>query len=98
MTGVQTCALPILDEADKIPVPQGDIIKSEERFCLANENLGNENIIARNQNYKGSQYQYYAKSDKPFVSKGAYGYAHGGFTPQECIIPAYEFATEIRSL
>ncbi len=86
----------ILDEADKIPVPQGDIIKSEERFCLANENLGNENIIVRNQNYKGSQYQYYAKSDKPFVSKGAYGYAHGGFTPQECIIPAYEFATEIQ--
>ena len=53
-----------------------------------------ENIIVRSQKYKDSQYQYYAKSDKPFVSKGAYGYAHGGFTPQECIIPAYEFANE----
>lgn len=84
----------ILDEADKIPVPDGDIIKSEERFCLANDTLGNENIIVRSQKYKESQYQYYAKSDKPFVSKGAYGYAHGGFTPQECIIPSYEFANE----
>lgn len=84
----------ILDEADKIPVPDGDIIKSEERFCLANDTLDNENIIIRSQKYKESQYQYYAKSDKPFVSKGAYGYAHGGFTPQECIIPAYEFANE----
>lgn len=37
----------ILDEADKIPVPDGDIIKSEERFCLANDTLGNENIIVR---------------------------------------------------
>ena len=84
----------ILDEADKIPVPDGDIIKSEERFCLANDTLGNENIIIRSQKYEESQYQYYAKSDKPFVSKGAYGYAHGGFTPQECIVPAYEFANE----
>lgn len=84
----------ILDEADKIPVPDGDIIKSEERFCLANDTLEDENIIVRSQKYKDSQYQYYAKSDKPFVSKGAYGYAHGGFTPQECIIPAYEFANE----
>ena len=84
----------ILDEADKIPVPDGDIIKSEERFCLANDTLDNENIIVRSQKYKESQYQYYAKSDKPFVSKGAYGYANGGFTPQECIIPAYEFANE----
>ena len=84
----------ILDEADKISVPGGDIIKSEERFCLANDTLDNENIIVLNQKYKDSQYQYYAKSDKPFVSKGAYGYAHGGFTPQECIIPAYEFTNE----
>lgn len=84
----------ILDDADKIQIPNGDIIKSEERFCLANDRTDSENIIVRNQDYKGCQYQYYAKSDKPFVSKGAYGYAHGGFTPQECIIPAYEFASD----
>ena len=81
-----------INELNVFPVPDGDIIKSEERFCLANDT--NENIIVWSQKYKESQYQYYAKSDKPFVSKGAYGYAHGGFTPQECIIPAYEFANE----
>ena len=39
-----------------------------------------------------SNYQYYAPTDKPFVSTGAYGYSHGGFTPQECIIPVYELS------
>ena len=34
--------------------------------------MGNENIIVRSQKYKESQYQYYAKSDKPFVSKGGH--------------------------
>jgi hypothetical protein len=48
--------------------------------------------------YFGSNYQYYAKTDKPFVTKGAYGYAHGGFTPQECIIPAYELTTETNDM
>ena len=39
--------------------------------------------------YLDSNYQYYARTDKPFVTRGAYGYAHGGFTPQECIIPVF---------
>ena len=41
-----------------------------------------------------SSYQYYALTDKPFVTRGAYGYAHGGFTPQECIIPAFELTMD----
>ena len=44
--------------------------------------------------YFDSNYQYYAPTDKPFVTRGAYGYAHGGFTPQECIIPAYELTMD----
>ena len=73
---------------------RGKVRETTKKYILANDTLGNENIIVRSQKYKESQYQYYAKSDKPFVSKGAYGYAHGGFTPQECIIPSYEFANE----
>ena len=84
----------ILDEADKIPVPSGDLQKVEERFCLAEEPIPAQHLIERQRDFKDSKYQYYAKSDKPFVSRGVYGYAHGGFTPQECIIPMFEFEQE----
>ena len=84
----------ILDEADKIPVPQGDVMKVEERFCLSENPLLSQQLIERRRDFKESRYQYYAKTDKPFVSRGVYGYAHGGFTPQECIIPMFEFEQE----
>ena len=80
----------ILDEADKEPRPDGTLLKLDERYVLTEEPLNAPNLIERTGRYFDSNYQYYAKTDKPFVTKGAYGYAHGGFTPQECIIPAYE--------
>jgi len=87
----------ILDEADKIPVPKGEMMKLEERFCLAHEVLTPANsvpLVARQDNFLGSEYQCYAQSDKPFRTKGEYGYAHGGFTPQECLVPVYEFGKD----
>ena len=87
----------ILDEADKIPVPKGDMLKLEERFSLANEQLSAASgvgLVCRQDDFCGSEYQYYAQSDKPFRTTGAYGYSHGGFTPQECIIPLYEFGKD----
>ena len=87
----------ILDEADKIPVPDGDIIKSEERFCLANDT--NENIIVWSQKYKESQYQYYAKVGQTVCFQKVHMVTHMvDLLPQECIIPAYEFANENQSL
>lgn len=79
----------ILDEADKEPQPKGNLLKIEERYVLTEEPLKASNLIEMTENYFNSNYQYYAKTDKPFATKGSYGYAHGGFTPQECIIPAY---------
>ena len=32
-----------------------------------------------------------ANSHRPFKSKGVYGFSHGGFTPQEVIIPRFIF-------
>lgn len=85
----------ILDEADKIPVPNGDIKKLEERFCLVNARLqDSKGLVEREDDFCDSACQYYAKSDKPFKTKGVYGYSHGGFTPQECIIPIYEFSQD----
>ena len=84
----------ILDEADKEPRPAGILQKIDERYVLTEDPLQDTNLIERKGRYFDSYFQYYAKTDKPFVTKGAYGYAHGGFTPQECIIPAYELTTE----
>lgn len=84
----------ILDEADKEPRPNGQVMKIEERYVLTDHPLPPSNLIEVEGKYFDSQYQYYARTDKPFVTRGAYGYAHGGFTPQECIIPAYELSVE----
>lgn len=79
----------ILDEADKEPRPEGNLLKIEERYALTVDPLKAPNLIERAESYFNSNYQYYAKTDKPFMTKGTYGYSHGGFTPQECIIPAF---------
>lgn len=84
----------LLDEADKEPRPEGNIQKMEERFVLTEEPLTTSNLMERTDRYFNSNYQYYAKTDKPFKTTGRYGYSHGGFTPQECIIPAYELSIE----
>lgn len=79
----------ILDEASKVKAPSGVDVK--ERFFLTDEYIADAAYIRREDNFPGSQYQYYSKTDKPFRTRGAYGYAHGGFTPQECLIPYYCF-------
>lgn len=80
----------LLDEADKEPRPVSGLPKVEERYVLSEYPLQNHHLIEREGKYFDNNYQYYAKTDKPFVTRGAYGYAHGGFTPQECIIPVYQ--------
>lgn len=81
----------LLDEASKVPSPAGVDVK--ERFFITDELISHPNLVRREDNFPGGQYQYYAKTDRPFRTRGAYGYAHGGFTPQECLIPFYCFTT-----
>ena len=88
----------LLDEADKEPRPEGNIQKIEERFVLTEEPLTTSNLIERAGRYFNSSYQYYAKTDKPFKTTGRYGYSHGGFTPQECVIPVYELNIETNDM
>lgn len=84
----------ILDDSDKQEVPSQPVQKVEERFILADELLDDNKLIGRKDDFFGYKYQYYAKTDRPFRTTGSYGYAHGGFTPQECVIPAYDFHVE----
>lgn len=88
----------ILDEADKEPRPEGNILEIKERFVLTEDPLSASNLIERSGRYFNSNYQYYAKTDKPFKTTGRYGYSHGGFTPQECIIPVYELSVEANDM
>lgn len=77
----------ILDEADKVNVPAGGT--AEERFVVSKEKISDKALIERADDWVSGNYQYYAKTDKPFRTRGEYGYAHGGLTPQECLIPCY---------
>ncbi len=82
----------ILDEADKQTVPSGT--SAEERFLTATDPIGDKSLIERTDDWMNGSYQYYAQTDKPFKTRGEYGYAHGGLTPQECLIPRYLFSQE----
>jgi len=82
----------ILDEADKQPVPSGG--SAEERFVTSEDPISEPSLIERTDEWLTGTYQYYARSDKPFRTRGEYGYAHGGLTPQECLIPQYHIYQE----
>ncbi len=81
----------LLDEASKLSSPHGVDVK--ERFFLTDDFIASSPYVRREDDFPGGRYQYYAKTDLPFRTRGMYGYAHGGFTPQECLIPFYRFMT-----
>jgi len=82
----------LLSEADKIEfnIPDSD---KHERYILSKSKAPYlpEWIIEIHQQYKGFPYQYYSKSIKPFITKGPYGFAHGGISPQELLVPLITF-------
>jgi len=81
----------LLDEADKIePVTTGQK-EVHERFIRTTEKQSNKEWIAFEESYGEYKYVYVSKSHRPFKSKGVYGFSHGGFTPQEIIIPKFVF-------
>jgi len=84
----------ILDEADKIdPITAG---KKEvhERFVRTIDKQTDKGWLSFEKPYGEFNYVYAAKSHRPFKSKGVYGFSHGGFTPQEIIIPNFVFSKE----
>jgi len=81
----------LLDEADKITP---DIVGKKdvsERFVRTEQKQSSKDLIGFEKKYNGFEYVYVSKSHRPFKSKGVYGFAHGGFTPQEVIIPNFKF-------
>lgn len=84
----------LLDESDKVePVAAGkkDV---HERFVRTADKQDNKDWLMFERPYGDFKYVYTAKSHRPFKSKGVYGFSHGGFTPQEIIIPNFVFSKE----
>lgn len=82
----------ILEKSDKIPTD--DISggkKVSERYIRSVDEQSGSKYISIEEHYENYNYVNFAKSSRPFVSTGKYGYSHGGFTPQEVVIPNFVF-------
>jgi len=82
----------LLDEADKIEPNATGKKFVDERFLRTVEKQSNSEWIAFERPYGEYKFVYAAKNYRPFKSKGVYGFSHGGFTPQEIIIPKFKFS------
>lgn len=81
----------LLDEADKIDPNATGKKEVHERFIRTIEKQSNDEWLEFEAPYGDYKYVYAAKNHRPFKSKGVYGFAHGGYTPQEIIIPKFKF-------
>ena len=85
----------ILDESDKIPTDDvSGVKKVSERYIRSVEEQNSDKYISLHEPYGEYNYVNFAKSSRPFSSTGKYGYSHGGFTPQEVVIPNFVFRYE----
>lgn len=82
----------LLDEADKIEANATGKKAVVERYFRTVEKQSNSNLFEFERPYGEYNYVYASRSHRPFKSKGKYGFAHGGFTPQEIIIPKFTFS------
>jgi hypothetical protein len=80
-----------LDEADKIEPNATGKKEVHERFIRTVDKQSGTDWIAFDKKYAEYNFVYASKSHRPFKSKGVYGFSHGGFTPQEIVIPNFVF-------
>lgn len=91
---VLTC---LLDESDKFDPSFSGQKEVHERFVRTVKREVGKEWIEFEREHGEYNYLYVAKSHKPFKSVGVYGFSHGGFTPQEIIIPSFVFRKEASS-
>lgn len=81
----------LLSEADKLDIAiDGDCNKSE-RYIRSGKKQTNAILWSFPKAYDKFHYLNVAQSERPFRTPGVYGFAHGGFAPQEVIIPNFKF-------
>ena len=87
----------LLEESDKIEANVKGKKEIHERFIRTQEKQDGADLLSFEEPYGEYKYVCASKSHRPFRSKGVYGYSHGGFTPQEIIIPNFVFKKERES-
>ncbi|MBW2219791.1 MAG: hypothetical protein JRF40_09930, partial [Deltaproteobacteria bacterium] len=77
-----------LAESDKVEFDfKGDVEKNERYVRTAEKQDASNWLVEINQKSDGFDYIYFHKSNNPFKTPGLYGYAHGGISPQELVVP-----------
>ena len=77
-----------LSESDKVEFDfKGDVEKNERYVRTAEKQEASAWLIEIDQKIAGFDYIYFHKSNNPFKTPGLYGYAHGGISPQELVVP-----------
>lgn len=81
----------LLCEADKISVSLKGKFDKDERYIRTEIKQPDlvPTLIEVEKSYKEFRYIYFAKNINPFKSTGAYGFSHGGVSPQELVTPCF---------
>jgi hypothetical protein len=87
----------LLDESDKIEPFTTGKKEVHERFIRTVEKQSDKDLLMFERPYGEFKYVYASKNHRPFKSKGVYGFSHGGFTPQEIILPNFIFSKEMEA-
>jgi hypothetical protein len=79
----------ILENSTKIEVDFKGTVNKSERFIrtVQKQSIDENLLLEKELKYNEYNYCYFAKRSGPFKTPGVYGFSHGGFTPQETIIP-----------
>lgn len=81
----------LLSDADKLEVTVDGNHTKSERYIRSVDKQHNDILWCIEKPYEQYNYVNVAQSDRPFRTPGVYGFAHGGFAPQEVIIPNFKF-------
>jgi hypothetical protein len=87
----------LLSESDKVQAPITGEKEVKERYIRTVEKQVESDLIGFEKRYGSYQYVYVSKTQRPFKTVGVYGFAHGGLTPQEVIIPDLVFTPKVDS-
>lgn len=84
----------LLSESDKVELKCTGEASKAERYIRTVEKQNSGDLIEYAQSYGDYRFVYFSKNMKPFKSTGTYGYAHGGLSPQELLIPYVTFSLQ----
>jgi hypothetical protein len=86
----------LLEESDKIAVDFAGKVHKHERYIQTAERQQYDKklLIEKEILYDDYRYCYFARRMGPFKTPGVYGYSHGGFSPQEVIVPYFMWSPE----